>query len=222
LHPQKYALPYTYASAPSEVYHIIFRLGSMIDLDFDRNKNLAYIIKKPWLRDHFLAFIALSCSSEAPFVKFRWIIAFSGLLFGSDSVTRVIDSTWLESRWEKWLLHSSHVTHRMTRLESQSMTRVRVIFTKSLSHWWTNPVHLDTKKWAFFASVMIKLGANFVFWLSSCSVLSLKDQLSPTCTEVDLTLWFWLRGQEGIIYWHLIVVDISTCPCGDVITPHRL
>jgi len=52
----------------------------------------------------------------------------------SVSVTRIVDSTWLESlfmetrtrlesRWEKWWLDSSHVFHKMTRLESQSMTR---------------------------------------------------------------------------------------------------
>jgi len=86
------------------------------------------------------------------------------------------DFWWLgfdSSHVEKMVIRlaSSHVFHRMTRLESQSMTRVRVIFTKSLSSWWANPVRLHTKKWGFFASVMIKIGGNFLFWLSSCAML---------------------------------------------------
>jgi len=113
----------------------------------------------------------------------------------SDSMTRVNDSTWVMicgdsdstwSRWEKWWLDPSHIFHKMTRLESQSMTRVRFIFTISLSSWWTNPVRLHTKKWAFYASVTIKIGANFLFCLSSCAMLHFKDQVSPPCIEVDL------------------------------------
>jgi len=78
-------------------------------------------------------------------------------------------------------LDASHVFHRMTRLESQSVTRDKVIFTKSLSSWWTNPVRLHTKKWAFFAWVMIKIGGNFLFCLFTRVVLHFKDQVSPTC-----------------------------------------
>jgi len=70
------------------------------------------------------------------------------------------------------------------------MTRVRVIFTISLSSWWTNPVRLHTKKWAFYASVMIKIGPNFLFCLSSCAMLYFKDQVSPPCAEVNLRLFF--------------------------------
>jgi len=69
-------------------------------------------------------------------------------------------------------------------------TRVRVIFTISLSSWWTNPDRLHTKKWAIFASVMIKIGGNFLFCLSSLAALHFKDQMSPTCKEGDLTLCF--------------------------------
>jgi len=78
----------------------------------------------------------------------------------------------------------------MTRLESQSTTRVRVIFTKYLRSWRTNPVRLHTKKWEFFASVMIKIGGNFLFSLSSVSMLHFKDQVSPTYIEGDLRLCF--------------------------------
>ena len=92
----------------------------------------------------------------------------------SDNVTRVNDSTRVTifgdsdssrvtlKRMVIWL-DSSHVFHRMT--------RVRVIFTISLSSWWTNPARLHTKKWGFFASVMIKIGGNFLSWLSSCAML---------------------------------------------------
>ena len=100
---------------------------------------------------------------------------------------------WLESRWEKWWLDSSHVFQKMTRLESQSMTRVRVIFTISLSSWWTNPIRLYTKKWAFYTSVINKICGNFLFCLSSCAMPHFKDQVSPPGIEVDLRLCFHWR-----------------------------
>jgi len=114
----------------------------------------------------------------------------------SDSVTRVNDSTRVTSFGDS---DSTRVTLKkiVTRLDSSHSqwleTRVRVIFTKSLSSWWTNPVRLHTKKWGFFASVMIKIGENFLFWLSSCAMLHFKDQVSPTCVEADLRLLS-LRG----------------------------
>jgi len=59
---------------------------------------------------------------------------------------------------------------------------------------------------SIFASVMFKIGANFLCSLSGCAMLPLKDQVSPTCTEVDLRLCFSLIGQQGTIYRYLIVV----------------
>jgi len=41
-------------------------------------------------------------------------------------------------------------------------------------------------------------------------MLHVKDQVSPTYTEVDLRLLS-LRGQQGTICWHLIVVYYSIC-----------
>ena len=49
---------------------------------------------------------------------------------------------------------------------------------------------LHTRKWAFFASMMIKIGRNFLFWLSSRAMLQFTDQVSPTYTAVDLRLCF--------------------------------
>jgi len=46
---------------------------------------------------------------------------------------------------------------------------------------------------------MFKIGANFLFCLFSPSMLALKDQVSPTCTEVDLRLCFSVMGQQGTI-----------------------
>jgi len=109
-------------------------------------------------------------------------------------------SQWLESRllvtrtrvtlrkmvtrvmfFTEWL-HSSH---------SQCLeTIVRVILKKSLSSRWTNPVHLHTKNLAFFASVVIRFGRNFLFCLSSGAVLHFEDQVSPTCLEGDWRLCF--------------------------------
>ena len=75
-------------------------------------------------------------------------------LAASDSVTRVNESTRITICGD---LDSTHVEkngdltrvtffHKMTRLELQSMTRVRVIFTIYLSYGWTNSVRLHIKK----------------------------------------------------------------------------
>jgi len=37
-------------------------------------------------------------------------------------------------------------------------------------------------------------------------MLNFKDQAFSTYTEVDLRLCFSLRGQQGTIYWNIIVV----------------
>ena len=106
----------------------------------------------------------------------------------------LVTRTRLESRWNKWRFDSSRVTFFTEWLgssHSQSLeTRVRVIFTKSLSSWWTKPLRLHTKKWAFFASVMIKIGGNVLFCLSSRGMLHFKDQVSSTCIEGDLRRCF--------------------------------
>ena len=73
---------------------------------------------------------------------------------------------------------STRVTVNDSRLESES-------FLHNLSFWRTNPSRLRTKKWASFASVMIKIGGNFPFCLSSRAMLHFKDQVSPTCMEED-------------------------------------
>jgi len=136
------------------------------------------------------------CRSAICFRKHdRW--TYLAVIAWLESMTRLDSSHDL---W--WLgLDSSHVEKNVgsTQLESCFSqndsshsqwleTRVGVIFTKSLSSWWTNPVRLHTNKWAFCASVMIKIGANFLFCLSSCAVLHFKDQLSPPYVEVDLRL----------------------------------
>ena len=134
-----------------------------------------------------------------------------------ESMTRLeprilVTRTRLESRWVKWWLDSTRITFFTEWLDSSHTqwlkTRVRVVFTKSLSSWWINPVPLHTKKWVFFASVMIKIGKNFLFWLPSRAMLQV--QVSPSCTEIDLRFCIhW--GQKGTIYWHLIVVECSIC-----------
>jgi len=108
-------------------------------------------------------------------------------LIGNDSVTQVTifgDSARLESRWNKWWLDSTRVTFFTEWFDSSHSqwleTRVRVIFSKSLSTWWTNPVRLHTKKWGFFASVMIKFGEIFCFdcLVVLCFILRIK------CTQL--------------------------------------
>jgi len=41
----------------------------------------------------------------------------------------------------------------------------------------TNPLHVHVKKLEFFASVVIKIGANFLFCLYSRSMLHFKGQV---------------------------------------------
>jgi len=120
----------------------------------------------------------------------------SGFLFVcincSDSVTRVNDSTRLEIRflvtltrleslWEKGWLDSTRVTFFTEWLDSSHNqwleTGVRVIFAKSQGVWSTNPVCLHTKEWSFFGPVIIKIGANFLFWLLGGVVLYPKGQV---------------------------------------------
>ena len=108
-----------------------------------------------------------------------WCVYFFATITWLEAVNR------LETRWEKWWPDSTRVTFNQW-LE----TWVRVIFTKSLSSWWTNPVRLYTNEWAFFASVMITIGATFLFWLSSRAMLPFNGQMSPACTEVNLRLAF--------------------------------
>ena len=90
--------------------------------------------------------------------------------------------------------HLCHVFHIMIRLDSCHNqwleTRARVIFAKFQSLWSTNPVCLHTKKWSFFGPGMIKIGATFLFWLSSPVILYPKGQVFITCTEVDLRFAF--------------------------------
>jgi len=80
-----------------------------------------------------------------------------------------LDSSHLEKNVDS----TRDVFHRMTRLESQSITR-----DSSQSHFYeisdplmNKPSSFPHKKWAYFASVMIQIGTNFLFWRSSCAVL---------------------------------------------------
>jgi len=52
------------------------------------------------------------------------------------------------------------------------------------------------KEMSFFASVMMEICANFMFWLATAVVLKLhfKDQVFPAYTKVDQRLYFSLRG----------------------------
>ena len=91
-----------------------------------------------------------------------------------------LDSSHVEKNGYSIRLESHFSHNNSTRIESQSMTRVRVVFAKSLSSWCTKQVRLHTKKWGLFALVMIKVGGNFLFCLSSRATLHFKDQGSPT------------------------------------------
>ena len=117
----------------------------------------------------------------------------------------LVTRTRLESRWEKWWLDSSHVFHRMFRLDSSHsqwlVTRVRVVFTKSLNSWWTNPLRLHTKKWAFFLlESWSRLAEIFCFacLVVLCCILRLK---CPQLTKRETWDLVTLRGQQNTIYY---------------------
>ena len=60
------------------------------------------------------------------------------------------------------------------------------------------PSLLHKKKWALFASVMIKIGANLLFWLSSHVMLYFNDQvfLMTKCLMTNLHK----RGLETLLF----------------------
>ena len=119
----------------------------------------------------------------------------------SDSVTRFdsshdlwwlgLDSSHVDKNGDSTGVRVTFCTEWLDSCHSQWLeTRVEVIFTKSLSSCWTNPVRLHTEKWAVVASVMIKIDGNFLSCLSSRAMPHFKDQVSPTCIEGDLRLCF--------------------------------
>ena len=88
----------------------------------------------------------------------------------SDSVTRVTvsgdsDSTQVTLR------------KRVNRLESQSMTRdsSQSFFAKFRSLWWKTQFVCTQRNEHFFVLVMIMIGVNFLFCLSSRAMLPVRD-----------------------------------------------
>ena len=132
---------------------------------------LGYIPRNVSVRQHAHSQFAKTFDE---FVKPRWPDAVVPAPFASsDSVIRVndstrvtifddSDSTRVTLRRMVTRLESSRVFHRMTRLDSQSMTRVRVIFTKSMSScsWWTTQFvctqrnkHFLLQRWSRLAEI---------------------------------------------------------------------
>jgi len=127
--------------------------------------------------------------------------------------------TRLESSWEKWWLDSSHVFHRMTRPDSSHNEWLESSnFYKISETLMDKPSSFAHKETSIFASVIIKIGANFPFWLSSRAMLHFQDQVSPTCAEVDPRLCFhWgstghniLKPYCGLIqYLHIVIMAVG-------------
>jgi len=53
---------------------------------------------------------------------------------------------------------------------------------------------------SFFPSVMINIGAIFLFWLCLLALLCFYGWSVPPNTELELRLCFSLRDQEGTIH----------------------
>jgi len=116
----------------------------------------------------------------------------------STQVTLGTMATGLESRFSQ--KDSTRVNINDSGRESESFLQ-----NLWLSPWSTSPVCLHARKLSFFPSVMIKIGANFLFRLSSRVILYFKYEVFRTITEGDLRPCFSLKGQQGTIYWHIIV-----------------
>ena len=188
------------------------------DSIFNQNDSiLNQILNKPWLKSTYPSLIHgyslnwfnrrftqvlfrwlkfyLDTQKWVDFDSIFWFDTFLWFIWSevSDSVTRVNDSTrvtiFCDSKSTRVTLRKirTRVTFFTKWLES---TRVRAIFAKSQSLWSTNPVCLHTMKWSFFGPVMIKIGENFLFWLSSRVMLYPKGQVMITCTKVDLRFAF--------------------------------
>jgi len=123
----------------------------------------------PWLHLWWSISKAQSNNSRT---KRWWVIAH----YSSDSVTRV--TIFCNSDFTRVTMRTM-VTRLNSRFSQNESTWVRVIFAKSLTVWLTNPVCLKTKKWTLFTSVMIKIGAFFVFLLSGRYMLHFKDENVP-------------------------------------------
>ena len=87
-------------------------------------------------------------------------------IFGDSDSTRVTLTTMVTR------LESSHVLSRMTRVESQSVTRdsSQSNFYKVSESLMDKPSLFERNEVSFCPSVMIKIGAYFLFWLSSPGV----------------------------------------------------
>jgi len=134
----------------------------------------------------------------------------------SHGVTRVNDSTRVtifgdsDSTRVMWRTIVTRLESRFSQNDSNRVT----INDSSQSHFYKiseplmdKPIFWH-KKWAFFASVLIKTDANLLFWLSRRVMLHFKDQVFPTSTEVELQLCFSLNCQQGTRYWHVGLVFI--------------
>jgi len=129
-----------------------------------------------------------SCYQKCNNLRVREMVALNSnsVMFGDSDSSRVTLKKMVTR------LESSYFFHKMTWLESQSMNRdsSHSLFYTSLSFWWTKPVRLHTKKWAFLASVMIKIGENFLFCHSSRAVLHFCETSILDVSQFVKMLWF--------------------------------
>jgi len=168
----------------------------------------------------------------------------TGMMNTSDSMTRINDSTRvtifgdpdstqitlrkivtrLESGFSQ--NNSTRVTFFTQWLESQSMTRdsSQYYVYKISEFLMDKPSSFAHKEMrGLFGSVMIKIGRNFLFWLSGCAMLHFKDQVFPTCIVEDLKLCFH-RGVSRTEYidtlsWFNAVFEYRDHGSGPILWP---
>jgi len=91
----------------------------------------------------------------------------------------------------------------MTRLESNSLTRVRAIFSTSLSFWWSIPVCLHAKKWAFLLQCWSMLAPWAQFWCKMWGNSPLWNQGGHRCEfkRDKIRPWCLVQGQLLKKWW---------------------
>jgi len=145
----------------------------LLSIQLLSSRTVATVVKAIWNQKH-ACFICNVRNFHNSSHDFWW------LWLDSSQVEKDGDSARLESRFSRndstrvTINDSRHVSFMQNLRDSDRQTQF----------------FLHTKKWSFLGPVMIKIGAKFLFWLSSRVILYPKGQVLTACTETDLRFAF--------------------------------
>ena len=121
----------------------------------------------------------------------------------------ILSVTFYAIKWQSW--NWKMVTRLESHFSQNDSTRVtindsRLESESFLQNLWAPDEQVQyvctQRKWAFFASVMIKIGTNFLFWVSSRAILHFKNLSVPNLHRNRPETMLSLKGQQGTIYRH--------------------